>query len=99
MGAAVTQSKAMKNLKRISEENGVLRKGLRVVTVLRFLDFSVVFDLFFNGLQLDRVHRNYFEIAAALRAGDEFAFIHFFLVNIEISFAFRAINHNGLHPK
>src|SRR5216683_996454 len=92
------QSTAIGNLKLASEENKSGRRDLGVVTVLRFLHF-VVFDLFFDWLQLDGAYRDYFEVTSALRAGDDFALVNVFLVNIQIGLAFRTINHNGLRLK
>jgi hypothetical protein len=86
------------NLKLVSgeDEDKVERPDLRVVTVLRFLHFVIVFYHFFDWFQLDGTYRDYFEVATALRAGNDFALVNLFLVDIQIGLTFRAINHNGL---
>src|SRR6266436_6622508 len=97
------KSTVIGNLKLVSgeDEDKVERPDLRVVTVLRFLHFVIVFYHFFDyhffdWFQLDGTYRDYFEVATALRAGNDFALVNLFLVDIQIGLTFRAINHNGL---
>src|SRR2546429_40626 len=91
------QNTAMGNLTRASEENRRSRPDLGIVTVLRFLQFIVVLYFFFDRLELDGTYRDNFEVAAAFRAGDDFALVNLVLIDIKIGLTFRAINHNGLH--
>jgi len=71
-------------------------RTLGEVTVFGFLRLFLV-DLFLSyWLQFDGIYRDYFEIATALRAGDDFSLIDVVLFDIEIGLAFRTINHNCL---
>src|ERR1700719_1911142 len=91
------QNTATGNLTRASEGNRRTQPDLGVVTVLRFLHFIVVVYFFFDRLELDGTYRDNFEVAAAFRAGDDFALVNLVFLDIQIGLTFGAINHNGLH--
>ena len=58
----------------------------------------VFFDLVFaDHLQFNGIHRNHLEVRAALRAGDDRAFIDLIFIDVEIRLAFRTVHHVFLH--
>jgi hypothetical protein len=67
---------------------------LGIVPIPHFLKFLLVDDSVFHWLELNGADGDDFEISATLGAGNDFAFIDFFFVDIEIGFAFWTINHN-----
>jgi hypothetical protein len=71
-------------------------RDLGIVTVFGFLLAGIVDNGLFDRLQLERTDGDDFEIGAALGAGDDFALVDFFFVNIEIGFALRTVNHDCL---
>jgi hypothetical protein len=73
-----------------------MRERLGIVTVPHFLHLFLVDYFFFDWLQLEGTYGDHLEVAAALRAGNDFAFFNVVLINIEIGLAFWTINHDGL---
>ena len=57
-----------------------MQAGLGIVSVPHFLQFFLVDDRLFHRLQLDGIHGDDFEVAAALGAGNDFAFVNLFFV-------------------
>src|SRR6185312_15382569 len=70
-------------------------RGL-VITVFVFLVvlvFVLILVQLVHRIQLKRVLGDHFKIRAALWTGNNFAFIEFFLIQIEVGIAFRANRH------
>lgn len=71
-------------------------RSLGVVTVVSFLFLFFFLVFFFYRFQLNRVDGDDFEVAAALGAGNDLAFIDIIFLDVEISFAFWTKNHDCL---
>ena len=85
---------AVENLRLIRERVAGMQGRLGIVPVPHFLKFFFVDDCLFHRLQFDGADSDDFEVRATLGAGNDFAFVDFFFVDIEISFAFWTINHD-----
>jgi hypothetical protein len=77
------------SLRRLRLEIGFL---VEILGVLWVFDFDLLADL---G-QFQRFNANHFEVAAALGARKDFAFIEFIFFNIQIALALWAQNHDFL---
>src|SRR6185312_17266866 len=80
-----------------AEAHRMRRRTLGVVAVLLFF-FCFFFVLVIDRVQLQWISRDHLEIAAALRAGNDFAFVHLVFLDVEIGFALRTENHKCLPP-
>jgi len=68
-----------------------------VVRVFLGLHFVLVFFVFFliHRLEFDGVGGDHLEVAAALRARNDLAFIHLVFLNVQIGLAFRTEHHDA----
>src|SRR5690242_16120527 len=72
------------------------QKDRLAVFVFGFLLFLLVVVLFvIHSLQFNGVGRDNFEIGPTLRTRNDFAFLDFFFVNVEIALALRTENHDA----
>src|SRR5579872_6941688 len=73
------------------------QRTLGIVAVLLLL-FCLFLVLFVDRVQLQWISRDYLEIGAALRAGNDFALVHLVFLDVEIGFTLRTENHKCLPP-